>query len=101
VVRRGTVRGGRALGASALVGGEVSPQTPSVLVSILTGVASEKAAEPLEGKSNGAGKAACDSFKAHADEATDALNGSLGAAGVRTSGGDAAIITVSPCPGVP
>jgi len=60
------------VGANALVGGEVSPQTPSVLVvSILTGVASGKAAEPLDGKSNGAGKAAFDAFKAHADEITD------------------------------
>ncbi|MFD5073222.1 hypothetical protein [Streptomyces sp. NPDC058371] len=38
-----------------------------------------QAAEPLEGKFNGAGKAAFDSFKNHADEITDALNGSLGA----------------------
>ncbi|TLQ42953.1 hypothetical protein [Streptomyces marianii] len=35
------------------------------------------AAEPLEGKFNGAGKAAFDSFKIRADEITDALNGSL------------------------
>ncbi|MDJ0345627.1 hypothetical protein QMK19_25880 [Streptomyces sp. H10-C2] len=35
------------------------------------------AADPLEGKFNGAGKAAFDSFKLHADEITDALNGSL------------------------
>ncbi|WP_328552854.1 MULTISPECIES: hypothetical protein [unclassified Streptomyces] len=38
-----------------------------------------QAAEPLEGKFNGAGKAAFDSFKAHTDEITAALNGSLGA----------------------
>ncbi|MET7442066.1 hypothetical protein ACWERY_24835 [Streptomyces sp. NPDC004082] len=38
-----------------------------------------QAAEPLEGKFNGAGKAAFDSFKSRADEITDALNGSLGA----------------------
>ncbi|WP_189972043.1 hypothetical protein [Streptomyces violascens] len=35
------------------------------------------AAEPLEGKFNGAGKAAFDSFKNHADEITNDLNGSL------------------------
>jgi hypothetical protein len=51
--------------------------------------------------SNGAGKAAFDSFTAHADEITDALNGSLGAAGVRPSGGAAAITAVGPCAGVP
>jgi hypothetical protein len=38
-----------------------------------------QAAEPLEGKFNGAGKAAFDSFKAHTDDITNALNGSLGA----------------------
>ncbi|GAA3788412.1 hypothetical protein GCM10022403_023590 [Streptomyces coacervatus] len=38
-----------------------------------------QAAEPLEGKFNGAGKAAFDAFKAHADEITNELNGSLGA----------------------
>ncbi|MGW2235384.1 hypothetical protein [Streptomyces sp. NPDC001759] len=38
-----------------------------------------QAAEPLEGKFNGAGKAAFDRFKVHADEITNALNGSLGA----------------------
>ncbi|MBH5336307.1 hypothetical protein IHE55_16600 [Streptomyces pactum] len=35
------------------------------------------AAEPLEGRFNGAGKAAFDEFKANADEITAALNGSL------------------------
>ncbi|MFF9895457.1 hypothetical protein [Streptomyces longispororuber] len=35
------------------------------------------AAEPLEGKFNGAGKATFDSFKLRADEITAALNGSL------------------------
>ncbi|WP_167156924.1 MULTISPECIES: hypothetical protein [Streptomyces] len=35
------------------------------------------AADPLEGKFNGSGKAAFDSFKAHADEITNDLNGSL------------------------
>ncbi|MFH8789365.1 hypothetical protein [Streptomyces roseoverticillatus] len=35
------------------------------------------AADPLEGKFNGAGKAAFDTFKLHADEITAALNGSL------------------------
>ena len=38
-----------------------------------------QAAEPLEGKFNGAGKAAFDTFKVHADEITDALNSSLSA----------------------
>ncbi|MGW2232419.1 hypothetical protein [Streptomyces sp. NPDC001759] len=38
-----------------------------------------QAAEPLEGKFNGAGKAAFDTFKAHADEIANELNGSLGA----------------------
>jgi hypothetical protein len=53
-----------------------------------------------EGMSNGAGKAAFDSFQARADEIADALNGSLGAAGVRASGGAAAITAVGPCAGV-
>ncbi|MFD9223144.1 MULTISPECIES: hypothetical protein [unclassified Streptomyces] len=35
------------------------------------------AAEPLEGKFNGAGKVAFDTFKIHADEITADLNGSL------------------------
>ncbi|MCI3930342.1 hypothetical protein [Streptomyces sp. AN091965] len=35
------------------------------------------AADPLEGKFNGAGKATFDSFKLRADEITAALNGSL------------------------
>ncbi|MFE4870081.1 hypothetical protein [Streptomyces sp. NPDC056682] len=35
------------------------------------------AADPLEGKFNGAGKSAFDTFKAHADEITGDLNGSL------------------------
>ncbi|MEU5050060.1 hypothetical protein [Streptomyces sp. NPDC021096] len=35
------------------------------------------AAQPLEGKFNGAGKAAFDQFKAHSDEVGAALNGSL------------------------
>ncbi|MFJ6742932.1 hypothetical protein ACIQOU_29075 [Streptomyces sp. NPDC091279] len=38
-----------------------------------------QAAEPLEGKFNGAGKTAFDTFKAHADEITNELNASLGA----------------------
>jgi uncharacterized protein YukE len=37
------------------------------------------AAEPLEGKFNGAGRAAFDSFKAHSDEITAELNTSLAA----------------------
>lgn len=35
------------------------------------------AAEPLEGKFNGSGKAAFDQFKLHSDEVTAALNGAL------------------------
>ncbi|MCQ9183192.1 hypothetical protein KMT30_29940 [Streptomyces sp. IBSBF 2953] len=38
-----------------------------------------QAAEPLEGKFNGSGKVAFDSFKTRADEITAALNESLGA----------------------
>lgn len=38
-----------------------------------------QAAQPLEGKFNGAGKAAFDTFKAHTDEITADLNGSLSA----------------------
>ncbi|MFI6942931.1 hypothetical protein ACIBI4_27015 [Streptomyces sp. NPDC050418] len=37
------------------------------------------AAQPLEGKFNGSGKAAFDSFKRNSDEITAALNGSLSA----------------------
>jgi len=37
------------------------------------------ATEPLEGKFNGAGRAAFDNFKAHADEITADLNSSLAA----------------------
>jgi uncharacterized protein YukE len=37
------------------------------------------AAEPLEGKFNGAGRAAFDNFKVHADEITSELNTSLAA----------------------
>lgn len=37
------------------------------------------AAAPLEGKFNGAGRAAFDGFKARSDEITAELNGSLGA----------------------
>lgn len=37
------------------------------------------AAEPLEGRFNGAGRAAFDNFKVHADEITAELNSSLGA----------------------
>ena len=37
------------------------------------------AAEPLEGKFNGAGKTAFDDFKRRADEITDDLNGALNA----------------------
>jgi hypothetical protein len=51
------------------------------------------AADPLEGKFNGAGKAAFDSFKARADEITAALNGSLQAILGGQSGMDAAFGT--------
>ncbi|GDY33666.1 hypothetical protein [Gandjariella thermophila] len=37
------------------------------------------AAEPLEGRFNGAGRAAFDNFKAHADQITADLNSALGA----------------------
>ncbi|WP_328540878.1 hypothetical protein [Streptomyces sp. NBC_00344] len=48
------------------------------------------AAAPLEGKFNGAGKTAFDTFKHHSDEITAALNGSLhsilgGQSGMNTS----------------
>jgi len=49
-----------------------------------------QAAQPLEGKFNGAGKAAFDTFKAHADEITNELNGSLGAIVGGQSGMDTA-----------
>ncbi|MFZ3560816.1 hypothetical protein [Streptomyces sp. BH055] len=50
------------------------------------------AAQPLEGKFNGEGKAQFDAFKAHADEITAALNGALssilgGQAGMDTAFG--------------
>jgi uncharacterized protein YukE len=48
------------------------------------------AAEPLEGKFNGAGRAAFDSFKANADSITAELNGSLNAILGGQSGMDAA-----------
>jgi len=49
-----------------------------------------QAAQPLEGKFNGAGKAAFDSFKTRSDEITAALNGSLAALLGGQSGMDAA-----------
>ncbi|MGW3120961.1 hypothetical protein ACWDBW_28075 [Streptomyces sp. NPDC001107] len=52
-----------------------------------------QAAEPLEGKFNGAGKAAFDAFKAHADEITNELNSSLGAILGGQSGMDTAFGT--------
>ncbi|EGX54917.1 hypothetical protein SZN_35507 [Streptomyces zinciresistens K42] len=52
-----------------------------------------QAAEPLEGKFNGAGKAAFDTFKVNADEITSALNGSLGAILGGQSGMDSAFGT--------
>ncbi len=51
------------------------------------------AADPLEGKFNGAGKVAFDSFKARADEITAALNGSLQAILGGQSGMDTAFGT--------
>lgn len=51
------------------------------------------AAEPLEGKFNGAGKVAFDSFKNRADEITNALNGSLQAILGGQSGMDTAFVT--------
>ncbi|MEV1043686.1 hypothetical protein [Streptomyces sp. NPDC049916] len=48
------------------------------------------AAAPLEGKFNGAGKAAFDDFKNHADEITAALNASLSGILGGQSGMDAA-----------
>ncbi|MDT9698696.1 hypothetical protein [Streptomyces sp. P17] len=52
-----------------------------------------QAAEPLEGKFNGAGKAAFDTFKVHADEITNALNSSLSAILGGQSGMDTAFGT--------
>ncbi|MFE0326756.1 hypothetical protein ACWEWI_21685 [Streptomyces sp. NPDC003753] len=52
-----------------------------------------QAAEPLEGKFNGAGKAAFDTFKAHADEITADLNSSLSAILGGQSGMDSAFGT--------
>jgi hypothetical protein len=52
-----------------------------------------QAAEPLEGKFNGSGKVAFDSFKARSDEITAALNGSLSAILGGQSGMDAAFGT--------
>lgn len=51
------------------------------------------AAEPLEGRFNGQGKAAFDLFKSRADEITAALNGSLSALLGGQSGMDAAFAT--------
>ncbi|AEN10141.1 MULTISPECIES: hypothetical protein [unclassified Streptomyces] len=51
------------------------------------------AAQPLEGKFNGAGRVAFDSFKARSDEITAALNGSLAALLGGQSGMDAAFGT--------
>ena len=51
------------------------------------------AAQPLEGKFNGEGKAAFDSFKLRADEITAALNGSLSSILGGQSGMDSAFGT--------
>ncbi|MCO8304504.1 hypothetical protein [Streptomyces sp. RKCA744] len=51
------------------------------------------AAEPLEGKFNGAGKVAFDSFKLRADEISAALNGSLQSILGGQSGMDTAFAT--------
>jgi uncharacterized protein YukE len=50
------------------------------------------AAQPLEGRFNGAGKAAFDSFKARSDEITSELNTSLSAILGGISGMDTALI---------
>jgi hypothetical protein len=50
------------------------------------------AAEPLEGRFNGAGRAAFDAFKTHADEITADLNASLGAILTGQSGMDNAFV---------
>ena len=50
------------------------------------------AAQPLEGKFNGAGKAAFDSFKARSDEITAELNSSLSAILGGISGMDTAFV---------
>ncbi|GGQ65023.1 hypothetical protein GCM10010261_02260 [Streptomyces pilosus] len=52
-----------------------------------------QAAEPLEGKFNGSGKVAFDSFKTRADEITAALNGSLSAILEGQGGMDTAFAT--------
>lgn len=52
-----------------------------------------QAAQPLEGKFNGAGKAMFDSFKLRADEITAALNGSLSSILEGQSGMDTAFGT--------
>jgi uncharacterized protein YukE len=51
------------------------------------------AAEPLEGRFNGQGKAAFDSFKARSDEITNALNSALSAILGGQSGMDQAFTT--------
>ncbi|WP_415950372.1 hypothetical protein [Streptomyces sp. KLOTTS4A1] len=51
------------------------------------------AAQPLEGKFNGGGKAAFDAFKRNSDEITAALNGSLSAILGGQSGMDSAFGT--------
>jgi uncharacterized protein YukE len=65
---------------------DVGSQTLSTLTSQTQGASGDlgalikqliAAAQPLEGKFNGAGKAAFDSFKARADEITYELNSSL------------------------
>jgi hypothetical protein len=50
------------------------------------------AAAPLEGKFNGAGRAAWDSFKARGDEIAADLNGSLSAMNIGQSGMDTAFV---------
>ncbi|GAB7031279.1 hypothetical protein AB0G35_36150 [Streptomyces sp. NPDC021749] len=52
-----------------------------------------QAAQPLEGKFNGAGKAAFDSFKSHADEITASLNSALAAIVGGQSGMESAFST--------
>ncbi len=51
------------------------------------------AAQPLEGKFNGAGKAAFDAFKANSDQITAELNSALGAILGGQSGMDRSFVT--------
>jgi hypothetical protein len=74
------------IGGGGFVKFDMGSTTLSTLVQHTTGSSDDlgvlikqliAAAEPLEGKFNGAGKAAFDEFKRNADDITAALNGSL------------------------